>query len=274
MDRPWRNAPPDRVQAMGSRDQRDRAAKQDANHRCMWTQRCRKINLCTLSRQCHLAAYLGRRVFGYGCRTARIYPIWDGFVAFIDSANPWTCTHSYEDHVITVSYAKVSLGFANLILIRAFHFGFASPASDPQKYVAMIQSLADTYNNLLSNQNVPLVINTDGWIKGMGNDLLGTVIEIFQPSDVVQFQGTTSSTMFTLPTKYKDFAHHRIQSWIETVPASCNEPKLLRQYRLRSYFLHQNPMCPGATTKQLVRIATNSKRWVRHHTCDYYKIDR
>ena len=150
---------------------------------------------------------------------------------------------------------------ANKMSPSAFHFGFASPASDPHKYLAMIQRLADAYKEL-PNENVPLVINTDGWIKSMGNDLLGTVIEIFQPSDVVQFQGTAPSTMFSLLSRYQNFTHHQMESWIETVPASCNEPKLLRQYRWRAYFLQQDPMCPTATSKQLVRIATNCNRWV------------
>ncbi|CAM9527031.1 unnamed protein product [Discosporangium mesarthrocarpum] len=49
-----------------------------------------------------------------------------------------------------------------------------------------------------SGAPVPLVINTDGWVKGMGADLLGAVVDAARPGHIIQLLGPTASKSFNL----------------------------------------------------------------------------
>ncbi|CAM9444074.1 unnamed protein product, partial [Phaeothamnion confervicola] len=39
--------------------------------------------------------------------------------------------------------------------------------------------------------SLPLVVNTDGWIKGMGHDILGAVVDLVQPRHIVRIAGSS-----------------------------------------------------------------------------------
>jgi mRNA cleavage and polyadenylation factor CLP1 P-loop len=38
----------------------------------------------------------------------------------------------------------------------------------------------------LSTHQLPLVVNTDGWVKGLGQELLGAVIDVVAPAHILQ----------------------------------------------------------------------------------------
>jgi polynucleotide 5'-kinase involved in rRNA processing len=38
----------------------------------------------------------------------------------------------------------------------------------------------------LSTHHLPLVVNTDGWVKGLGQELLGAVIDVVAPAHILQ----------------------------------------------------------------------------------------
>ncbi|KAH7343973.1 hypothetical protein B0J17DRAFT_714121 [Rhizoctonia solani] len=90
---------------------------------------------------------------------------------------------------------------------RYAHFiGSTSPKTSPSHYLAALSDLAQRYQmevkysgsfsddtsddeELVKNsESVPLVINTQGWVKGMGADLLRSIEESFTPTHVVEFQ--------------------------------------------------------------------------------------
>ncbi|CAE6443558.1 unnamed protein product [Rhizoctonia solani] len=86
------------------------------------------------------------------------------------------------------------------------HFiGSTSPKTSPSHYLAALSDLAQRYQlevkysgsfgddttdeELVKNsESVPLVINTQGWVKGMGADLLRSIEDSFAPTHVVEFQ--------------------------------------------------------------------------------------
>ncbi|CAE6485397.1 unnamed protein product [Rhizoctonia solani] len=97
--------------------------------------------------------------------------------------------------------------FTHLSRPRCAHFvGGSSPKTSPSHYLAALGDLAQQYQLELkyfgsldddiiddgepvkNSDSVPLVINTQGWVKGMGADLLRSIEELFAPTYVVEFQ--------------------------------------------------------------------------------------
>lgn len=95
--------------------------------------------------------------------------------------------------------------FTHLSLPVASHFlGSTSPASDPSAYLAAINALLTTYSEieypLLDDQpatsakngkirdRIPLVVNTQGWIKGLGADLLEKIKAASRPTHLFRFE--------------------------------------------------------------------------------------
>jgi len=115
----------------------------------------------------------------------------------------------------------VGPAFTHLSLpISSHYLGSASPASDPTSYISAISALLSTYaleveyplidepvithsrrrhrdahqapstpssNNGKVRERVPLVINTQGWVKGLGADLLTKLKAASQPTHVCSF---------------------------------------------------------------------------------------
>lgn len=111
------------------------------------------------------------------------------YVHMVCGNNPEACAASHEN---------------------AYFFGNITSKSNPMEYTAAISNLMYTYENmddeefgenddLSRNQfHSPLVINTDGWIKGMGFELLTAVIDRVGPHHILQIQGSSRSKIFDL----------------------------------------------------------------------------
>ncbi|DBA97526.1 TPA: hypothetical protein ACH3X1_015224 [Trebouxia sp. C0004] len=99
------------------------------------------------------------------------------------------------------------------------HFiGDLSPQSNPLHYLSSIRSLHEWYwNHSGTNKHgvivrPPLVINTHGWIKGLGFELLAQVLESTCPSHVLQLDTHNANSslppcVWWLPEDIK--SHHR-----------------------------------------------------------------
>ncbi|CBN74160.1 conserved unknown protein [Ectocarpus siliculosus] len=94
----------------------------------------------------------------------------------------------------------------------------------------------------------PLVVNTDGWVKGMGEDLLGAVIDAVRPRHIVQILGTSTAKSFELDLARlpEECEVHRVGVWSPPpVPSggtpnpSRPSPQDQRTLRLVAYFLGQ-----------------------------------
>ncbi|KAG9088771.1 Polynucleotide 5'-hydroxyl-kinase grc3 [Ceratobasidium sp. UAMH 11750] len=108
--------------------------------------------------------------------------------------------------------------FTHLSMPRRAHFlGGTSPKTSPSHYLAALSDLSQhyqlelKYSAAFDNQatseiedsgrnktstTIPLIINTQGWVKGLGADLLRSIEQIFEPSHVVDFHvsGTSSNS--------------------------------------------------------------------------------
>ncbi|CAM9271585.1 unnamed protein product [Choristocarpus tenellus] len=96
-----------------------------------------------------------------------------------------------------------------------------------------------------SSSPIPLVINTDGWVKGLGEDLLQAVVDISQPSHIVQILGTATSKKFTIKSWPPGCCVYPLRLWEPPKHSGpgrvClpNRPNslVLRTLRLIAYFL-------------------------------------
>jgi len=89
-----------------------------------------------------------------------------------------------------VKITKPVLGPAFTHIIKpekAFFYGRISPKDDPSEYIKLIQLLFDHYQNNFSSE-FPLVINQQGWVKGLGLSLLVDILRIVSPCYAIQMQ--------------------------------------------------------------------------------------
>ncbi|KAJ3090066.1 Polynucleotide 5'-hydroxyl-kinase grc3 [Quaeritorhiza haematococci] len=82
--------------------------------------------------------------------------------------------------------------------VRSHYLGATSPRQDPNTYLRSIRDLYDTYRQIVNengsvDEPIPLVINTPGWIKGMGFDLLSHFLDYVRPTIVACLEAGTPS---------------------------------------------------------------------------------
>ncbi|KAK7951033.1 Polynucleotide 5'-hydroxyl-kinase [Apiospora aurea] len=68
-------------------------------------------------------------------------------------------------------------------ILRSHTLASMSPASDTSLYILAAIDLFNHYRNRLGN--CPLVINTAGWVQGIGLDLLTSLVDALRPTDLV-----------------------------------------------------------------------------------------
>ena len=75
-------------------------------------------------------------------------------------------------------------------LKRSHHIGNISPRDNPRHYI-------DCINDLLSHNsgNAPIIINTPGWTKGTGFELLTSLIEIASPDFILVLSNPGNDTL-------------------------------------------------------------------------------
>ncbi|ETI38637.1 hypothetical protein L914_15108 [Phytophthora nicotianae] len=175
-----------------------------------------------------------------------------GTVAFLDTdLGQSELTPSGLVALHALSTPLLGPGFAHMKHpVRSFFCGNTNPGNDPLYYMKAVKSLLRLYEVKWGRQDqdnsnsserpracVPLVINTDGWIKSMGHDLLCNVIQETNPDHVVQLLAATKNKQFVVPTEGR-WRIHAVPPWD---PVGVTQPprssKELRVYRFHSYFL-------------------------------------
>ncbi|KAG0272786.1 Polynucleotide 5'-hydroxyl-kinase grc3 [Linnemannia exigua] len=92
---------------------------------------------------------------------------------------------------------------------RAFFVGNSTPRDDPDYYMTCLKELVKAYYGEVSHtrswdesddyhsdddeeEHIPLIINTQGWIKGMGYDLLIQLLDYTAPSHIFGFHSPSN----------------------------------------------------------------------------------
>lgn len=84
-----------------------------------------------------------------------------------------------------VSFPK-SVSFSDEDDLQCY-YGFNSPLSLPERYFQCFKLLLNHYLESIFIKKIPLVINTPGWIRGFGKELLASILENTSPSHLVYF---------------------------------------------------------------------------------------
>lgn len=93
---------------------------------------------------------------------------------------------------------------------RAHFVGDVSPRDDPESYVAAVLDLIEYFRAQIQpgdsnedgvSQRVPLVINTQGWIKGLGADLASRIEPMLRPTHIFDVVPRGSSDLLPPPTR-------------------------------------------------------------------------
>lgn len=148
--------------------------------------------------------------------------------------------------------------------LRAFFCGGTNPGNDPLYYMQAVKSLLRLYERKWgqdSAAHVPLVINTDGWIKSMGHDLLCGVIESANPDHVVQLLATTKNKQFDVPTTGV-WRIHSIAPWdpVGVTQNPARSSKEMRLYRLHTYFLSHSVCALERSQLQNLHVTQEKNR--------------
>ena len=110
-------------------------------------------------------------------------------------------------------------------------FGHISAKADPSSYTAAIASLMDKYEELVNDalesdsvageseqitrmDALPLVVNTAGWVKGMGFEILSSIVDVVRPGHIVQIVGATRAKFFDLtPHAFEGRSIHVVEAF-------------------------------------------------------------
>ncbi|KAF3911621.1 hypothetical protein AA313_de0201195 [Arthrobotrys entomopaga] len=89
--------------------------------------------------------------------------------------------HRITSPVVSPSFAA----FTSTEIIKQHHIGYTSPREDPKYYLRCARDLVHEYRRLVEGgEKLTLVVNTCGWIKGMGRELLQELVLICEPTDM------------------------------------------------------------------------------------------
>lgn len=104
--------------------------------------------------------------------------------------------------------------------------------NDPARYMGCMKALVEYYRRELAPSHLPLVVNTQGWIRGLGLEMLHATIHYLLPDHVVQVAspvlrsrahtaGASSSRVCVA------VAHHRFKASHEPKPSTlrCQRPR-------------------------------------------------
>lgn len=86
--------------------------------------------------------------------------------------------------------------------IQSVFFGAVTSKVDPTRYLQAVERLIAKYRDYMSRSNeglsIPLLVNLDGWIKGMGYQILSSLISTTRPSHICQLVGDSKAKAFDL----------------------------------------------------------------------------
>lgn len=95
---------------------------------------------------------------------------------------PWTLSLTVHDSPTFFPYFTQPHSTDDVILR---YYGFSSPADLPEHYTNCCKYLYDHYCENLRPKGISLIVNTPGWIKGFGKELLILITKFMTPDQLV-----------------------------------------------------------------------------------------
>ncbi|KAL5544314.1 hypothetical protein UlMin_008098 [Ulmus minor] len=130
---------------------------------------------------------------------------------------------------------------------RSFFFGDVSSKRDPAAYLNYIHTLYDYYKKEYcspSKTELPLVINTPGWVKGVGYDNLVDMLKYIAPTHVVKINISAENKNLPHGAFWLDSDEREMVNLIEIKPSAQDnldksgkkDATQLRDLRIKAYF--------------------------------------
>lgn len=163
--------------------------------------------------------------------------------------------------------------------LKAHHLGWVTPREDPGVYLRCAASLFQTYHHHCDSDPsavIPLVINTCGWIKGTGLELLQDIIALTHPSDLILLHPEPQYPADNLATAIAD-VHAIVPHTTRFYTAPPPPPPAvatpirssaadLRTLHTMSYFHHSHSQSPlgvgGGVSWSFNHPLTHSPPWI------------
>ena len=162
-----------------------------------------------------------------------------------------------EKPLLSPPHHHMVMGEASLVTqehVDAYFYGHVTSKADPSLFLQCITKLLQSYVLLIEERyggdesKLPLLVNTDGWIKGMGFEILSAMLDTIRPNHVIQLLGEARSKVFDLTDMIKDkqMTLHEAHSYrnsnvahdsIEVAPVAAIQSSMYRSLRLCTYFL-------------------------------------
>lgn len=79
-------------------------------------------------------------------------------------------------------------------VVCSHYYGFTTPQQHPDLYLAIAKSLLHTFVTNLESQGIHLIINTPGWIKGFGMEILNEITKEHVPDHLIFLSGNLDAT--------------------------------------------------------------------------------
>jgi polynucleotide 5'-hydroxyl-kinase GRC3/NOL9 len=147
----------------------------------------REIDLCSLVCECTAEKVRPFKLFRIPLMFARYARV--AFLNLDPGQSEFTPPGILSVHIFDAP--NVSPAFASLQEPVAAHFlGSTTPLQDPAYYLEAARALVDDYRGLdptpadsiKETSTIPLVINTCGWTKGKGGELLDRIVQMAEPT--------------------------------------------------------------------------------------------
>lgn len=122
--------------------------------------------------------------------------------------------------------------------IASVFYGALTSKVNPTRYIEAVKYLIDRYRAFLSTRAtpMPLLINLDGWIKGLGYEILTALISNIAPSHICQLLGESKGKTFTLENSPSCESFFLDACTNFTTTSSSVPSYVLRTLRLGAYF--------------------------------------
>ena len=130
-------------------------------------------------------------------------------------------------------------------VISTQYYGYTSPIEAPSRYLAIVRKLYDEYeSNKYAAKGYPLIVNTPGWIKGFGQEILQSISHIVEPTNLALLTKSFSSEFnhsdaFLDGLQYEEVEY--LPAVTSTSTANSVAPSKIRNLKSLMYFHQQSP---------------------------------
>ena len=145
-------------------------------------------------------------------------------------------------------------------VVSSVFFGASTSKVDPTRYIDAIQFLMEKYKTEVIHDGgnpIPLLINMDGWVKGVGYEILSALIESLEPTHIVQILGDTPGQTFDLPPSILESTKADVPL---DAPAEMEDSSVLPKV----YKLQACQIMSGASLCRIPAFTTRNFRWATY----------